>query len=180
MGVDPLDHGCVQPDPAREDEAAAVATAEVDLAGPEVVGEPDQVLGGVDHIIGDAERPADHIGRSAGKDGDGHVGPGQPVGHLVEGSVAAKGDDDVVAAVAGLPADLDGVLRGLGVDRLDVVAGLERVDHEVLEPVRHRRGVRVDDDQHSLLVRVWCERGGRGRRGGVSLGRGHRRRHDLF
>src|SRR5690349_24339717 len=39
----------------------------------------------------------------------------------------------------------------LRVDGLHVVAALERVHHEVLQPVGHRRGVRVHDHQHLLL-----------------------------
>ena len=93
------------------------------------------MLGGVDDVIGDAEGAADDVGGAAGEHRDGDIGAGEPVGDLVQRAVAAEGDNDVIAAVAGLAADLDRVLGGLGVDRLDVVAGLERVDDQVLEPV---------------------------------------------
>src|SRR5581483_10323124 len=133
-------------DPAGEDEVAAVTPAEVDLARPEVVREADQVLGRIDYVVRDTEGPADDVGRAAGKDGDRHVGPCQAVCDLVEGAVTAEGDHEVVTAGPRLAADLDRVLRRLGVDRLDVVASLERVDDQVLEPIRDRRRVRVDDD----------------------------------
>src|SRR5213079_2665981 len=73
---------------------------------------------------------------------------------LVERSVAAEGDHDVVATLAGLAADLNRVVLGLGRHGLDVVAALECVDDEVLEPVGNRRRVRIDDDQHPLLARA--------------------------
>ena len=108
------------------------------------------------------EPPGQHRDRDAGA--------GEAVGDLVQRAVAAEGDDDVVAAVAGLAADLDRVVLRLGVDRLDVVAALERVDDEVLEPVGDRRRVRVDDDQHPLLGRARRCRSARRRR----LGAGRR------
>ena len=154
VGVDALDDRGVEPGAAGEDEAAPVGDPEVDAAGAEVVGEPEQVLGRVDDVVGDPERAADDVGRAARQHGDGDVGAGEPVGDLVQRPVAAEGDDDVVAAVAGLAPDLGRVALRLGVDRLDLVAALERVDDEVLEPVRDRRRVGVDDDQHPLLRRA--------------------------
>ena len=112
-----------------------------------------------------------------GQHRDRDIRAGQPVGDLVQGAVTAERDDDVVAAVARLAADLDRVLRGLGVDGLDLVAGLERVDDEVLEPVRDGRRVGVDDDQHPLLLARRGRAAGRCAERG-SAGRGDRRRHD--
>ena len=117
---------------------------------------------------------ADDVGGPAGEHRDGDVGAGQPVGDLVQGAVAAEGHDDVVSAVLRLPPDLDRMLGGLRVDGLDVVAGLERVDDQVLEPIRDRGRVRVDDDQHPLLLRAGLERDGGCRGSGVSVGRGDR------
>ena len=111
------------------------------------------MLGRVDDVVGDPERAGDDVGRAAGEDRDRDVGAGEAVGDLVQGPVAAEGDDDVVAAVDRLAADLGRVVLRLGRDRLDLVAALERVDDQVLEPVRDRRRVRVDDDQHPLLAR---------------------------
>ena len=65
MGVDALDDGRVDPDPAGEDEVALVDDAEVDLARRPVVGQREQVLGRVDDVVGDAERAADDVGRAA-------------------------------------------------------------------------------------------------------------------
>ena len=88
-----------------------------------------------------------------GSDGDRDVGAGEAVRDLVERSVAAEGHHDVVPALPSLAADLDRVVLGLRGHRLDVVAALQRVDDEVLEPIGDRRRVRVDDDQHALLRR---------------------------
>jgi len=76
---------------------------------------------------------------------------GEPIGGLVDGAVAAEGHDDVVSLARRLAADLGGVIALLGVDGLDCVARLQRVDDEVAQPVRHRGRVRVDDHQHALL-----------------------------
>ena len=47
---------------------------------------------------------------------------------------------------------------GLRVDRVDVVAALERVDDEVLEPVGDGRRVGVDDHEHAPARHVRMER----------------------
>ena len=110
-----------------------------------------QVLGRVDDVVGDAEGAADDVGRAAGKHRDGNVGSGEPVDDLVQGPVAAEGDDDVVAVIANLAADLGRVVLRLGRHRLDLVTALQGVDDEVAQPVGDRRRVGVDDDQHPLL-----------------------------
>ena len=146
--VDLMGGGGVEPSAAGEDEPAPVGDPEVDRPGAEVVGAAQQVLGGVDDVVGDPQRAGDHVGRAAGEDRYRDVGSGESVDDLVEGPVAAEGDDDVIAAVNGLAADLGGVILRLRRHGLDLVAALERVDDEVLEPIRHGRRVRVDDDQH--------------------------------
>ena len=161
MRVDPLGGGRVEACPAGEDEAAAVGDPEVDRAGPEVVGQAEQVLGRVDDVVGDPEGARDHVGRAAGEDGYRDVGAGEAVRHLVEGAVPSEGDDDVIAAVDGLATDLRRMVLRLGRDRLDVVAALKRVDDEALEPIGDRRRVGIDDDQHPPL---------RGRRPGSAPG----------
>ena len=114
VGVDLLGGGGVEAGAAGEDEAPAVGDAEVDRARLEAVGAAEQVLGGVDDVVGDAERPRDDVGRAAGQHRDRDVGAGEPVGDLVERAVPAEGDDDVVAAVDRLAADLGGVVLRLG------------------------------------------------------------------
>jgi hypothetical protein len=109
------------------------------------------VLCRVDDVVGDAQRAANNVGRAAWQHRYRYVGPGQSVDHLVQRSVAAEGNDDVVAVIAHLAPDLGRVVLGLGRDRFDLEAPLEGVDHEVLESIRDRRRVRVDDDQHPLL-----------------------------
>ena len=132
---------------------AIVDDAEVDLARRPVVGQRQQVLGRVDDVVGDAEGAADDVGRAARQHRDRHVGAGKPVDDLVQGPVAAEGDDDVVAVVAHLASDLGGMVLRLGGDRLDLVTPLQRVDDEVAQPVGNRGRVGVDDDQHSPLFR---------------------------
>ncbi len=154
VGVDALDDHGVEPGAAGEDEVAAARETQVDLSRLEVVGEAQEVLGGIDDVAGDAEAPADDVGRAAGQHRHRDVGAGESVRDLVEGAVAAERDDDVVAAVDRLAADLGGVVLRLGHDRLDLVAALEGVDDEVLQSVRDGRRVRVDDDQHALLLRA--------------------------
>ena len=158
VGVDLLGGRRIEAGAAGEDEAPAVGDPEVDRARLEAVGAAEQVLGGVDDVVGDSQRPRDDVGRAAGKDRDRDVGPGEAVGDLVQGAVPAEGDDDVVAAVDRLAADLGRVVLGLGRDRLDLVAALERVDDEALEPVGDRRRVGVDDDQHPPLRRAGVAR----------------------
>ena len=51
-------------------------------------------------------------------------------------------------ALAGA-AELDRVAAALRVGHRDVVAALQRVDHEALEPVGHRGGHRVDHHEHA-------------------------------
>ena len=80
--------------------------------------------------------------------------PRQAVGRLVHGAVAAERHHHVVALGGRLAADLGGVVGLLGVHGLDRVARLERVDHEVPEPVRDRGRVRVHDHEHPLLGRA--------------------------
>src|ERR671918_276352 len=117
-----------EPDAAGKDEVAPVATAQVDPAGPEVVREPDQMLSGVHDVIWNPQRAADDVGGTAREDRDRDIGPGEPIGDLVQRPVAAERDDDVVAAVSRFAPDLDRVLGRLGVDGLHLVARLERVD----------------------------------------------------
>ncbi len=59
----------------------------------------------------------------------------QAVGGFVDGAVAAERDDDVVALVRGLAAQLGRVAARLGVDRVDLEAALQRVDDEVAQAV---------------------------------------------
>ena len=106
------------------------------------------MLRGVDDVGGDPEHAAVHVRRAARQRDERGARAGQPVRHLVDRAVAAEGDHDVVALERGVAAQLGRVPLALRVDGLDLVAALERVDDELLEPHGHRRRVRVDDDQH--------------------------------
>ena len=154
MGVDPLDHARVEPDAGGEQELAVVDHADVDAPRAPVVGDLQQVLGRVDDVGRDPEHPAVDVRAPAGQAAQRRVRAGEAVGRLVDGPVAAERDDDVIALARRLAAQLGRVVAGLGVDRVDVVAAAQRVDDEVLQPVGHRRRVRVDDDQHPLAGSV--------------------------
>ncbi len=151
MSIDALYDHRVKAGAAGEDEVTAACKTQVDLPRLEVVGQAQEVLGGIDDIARDAEAPADDVRRAAGEHRHRDVGAGESVCDLVEGPVAAECDDDVVAAVDRFAADLRGMVLRLGHDRLDLVAALEGVDDEVLQSVRDRCRIRVDDDQHALL-----------------------------
>ena len=152
--VDPLDHGGIDAGTAGEDEVAVVDQTEVDLPGAEVVGQRQQVLGRVDHVVGDAERAADHVGIAAGQEGHRDVSAGEAVDDLVDGAVTTEGHHQVVTAVLGVAADLGRVVLALGCLDLDLETPLEGIDDQVLEAVRDGRRIRVDDDQQALLGAV--------------------------
>ena len=77
--------------------------------------------------------------------------PEQAVGGFVDGPVAAERDDDVVALVGGLAAQLGRVAAGLSVDRVYLEAALEGIHDEIAQPVGDGAGVGVDDHQHPAL-----------------------------
>ena len=162
----------VDPVAARVGEGAPVGGAEVDLARAPVVGHAEQVLGRVDDVAGDAEHLAQHVRRAAGQAGDRRRAAGEAVGDLVDRPVAAEGDDDVVALAGRLAAQLGGVAARLRVDRLDLVAPVQRGDDEVAQPRRHRGRRRVDDHEHLLALHGRAEGGGLGE-ADERLERGH-------
>ena len=160
VGVDATDDAGVEAGAGGEGEQAAVDLAEVDPARVPVVGDAQQVLRGVDDVAADAEHPRVDVGRAARQAREWRVGAGEAVGGLVDRAVPAEGDHHVVALAGCLAAELRRVPGALRVDRLDLVAALERVDDQVLQPVGHRRRVRVDDDQHPLHGGGCRQRGG--------------------
>src|SRR5207248_5793346 len=105
----------------------------------------------------DSERAAEDVRRAAGQARERHVRADQPVRGLVDRAVAAEGDHDLVARVGRFAGQLGRVRLGLRVDRVDLVAALERVYDEVLEPVRDGRRVRVDDHEYAPPWRVGVE-----------------------
>jgi hypothetical protein len=175
VAVDLLDDAGVEAHAGGEGEVALAGYPEVHALGLEAVGHAEEVLGGVDHVVGDAECPAEDVGGAAGQGREGGVGAGQAVGGLVDGAVAAEGDDHVVALFGRLPRELGCVGLGLGVDRVDLVAPLEGVDDQVLEPVGDRARVRVHDHEHAALVGA-LRQNALGERLGA-LERGFLRRH---
>ena len=132
MGVHALDHARVEPDACREGEVPIAGAPEVDPDGLKAVGHSEEVLGGVHDVRRYAERPAQDVGRPTRKDGQRGVAPNQPVRGLVHRAVPAERDDDVVALGGRLAADLRRVRARLGINRLDGVAPLQRIDHQVL------------------------------------------------
>ena len=128
VAVHALDDARVQPHAGREREVAAVDDPEVDGARRPAVGGVQQLLGGVDDVGRDPEQLRDDVVRAAGQAGQRRARAGEAVGGLVDRAVAAERDDDVVVRGGGLAAQLDRVALGLGVDRRDLVAALERVE----------------------------------------------------
>jgi hypothetical protein len=135
VAVDALDHARVEPDAGREREAAPIEKPEIDRLRRPAIGEPEDVLGGVDHVVGDPEHLREHVVRAARQDGERRLRAGEPVGDLVDRAVAAERDHDVERLAERGGDQLGRVPAVLGVDRLDVVATLECVDDQVLEPV---------------------------------------------
>jgi hypothetical protein len=148
--VDALDHARVEPDPGREQEIAATDHAEIDMAGGPVARQPEQVLGRIDDVRRDSEHAAVDVGAPAGQAGQRCACPGEAVGGLVDGAVAAERDDRVIALLGGLAADLGGVVAAFGVDRVDGVGAAQRRNDQVLEPAGDGCRVRVDDHQQAL------------------------------
>jgi hypothetical protein len=124
----------------------------VDVPRGPVVGEAQEVLGGVDDVGRDAEHPAVDVGRAARQRRKRGGGVRQAVGRLVDRPVASERDHNVVALVGRLAAQHGRVVAALGVHRVDLVAALEGVDDEVLQAIGDRRRVRIDDDEHPLAL----------------------------
>ena len=150
MRVDPLDHARVQADAGGEQEMTFVDARHVHAAGTPVVGEPQQVLGRVDDVGGDSEHSAIDVRPAPRQAAQRRIGADQAVGRLVDRAIAAEGDDHVVVLACRLPAQGGGVVARLRLHRLHLVAPAQRVHDEVLEPIRDRRRVRIDDNQHPL------------------------------
>ncbi len=122
-----LDDARVEADAGVEREVPAVDDADVDFAHAPVVGHREQVLGRVDELAGDSEHLREDVRRAAGQRAERGVGAEQAVGGFVDGAVAAEGDDDVIALVRGLAAQLGRVSARLGVYGVDFEAALQRV-----------------------------------------------------
>ena len=78
--------------------AACVADAEADpprATAPRATS--TQLRGGVDRVVGDAERAREHVRRAAGQRRERGVGAGEPAAGLVERAVAGEHRDDVDA-----------------------------------------------------------------------------------
>ena len=140
--------------PAENRNLRSLHPADVDALRVPVVGHQQQMLGGVDDVGGYAEHPAVHVGTATREAAERRVRAGQTVRRLVDGAVAAERNHYVVALASRLAPELGGVVAPVGVDRVDLVAAPQRVDDEVLEPVRDGRRVRVDHDQHAPIRRA--------------------------
>src|SRR5207302_9906306 len=117
---------------------AVVHAADVDGTRAPVVGDPQQVLGRVDDIGRYAEHAAVDVGAPARKARQRGWRAREAVGGLIHGAVAAERDDDGVALVRSLTAELGRVVTGLGVYGVHLVAPLEGVDDEMLQAIGDR------------------------------------------
>ena len=100
VGVAVAHDGGVEPDPGREEEAPAVDERHVDAPHAPVVGQPQDVLGRVDEVAGDADDLREDVRRAAGQASSATSEPMRPLADLVDGPVAAEGDDGVEALPA--------------------------------------------------------------------------------
>ncbi len=83
-----------------EEEVAAVDVAEADPAHRVAAEGGEQLAGRFDRVVGHADGAGEDVGRAAREHAEGGGRPGQAVGRLVEGPVAAE-DDDGVEPVGG-------------------------------------------------------------------------------
>jgi hypothetical protein len=111
------------------------------------------VLGRIDQVRGNAEHLGEYVGRAAGQEAQRRGRARQAVGGFVDRAVAPERDDDVVALTRRRARELGGVSLGLGVDRPDLEAVLEREHDHFAQRTSDRRRVGVDDQKHAPLPR---------------------------
>ena len=96
---------------------------------------------------GQAQGAGEHVRRSARQHAEGGVGPGDPGGHLVEGSVAAVPDHDIDALGGRVLRESGGVASPIRLDHGHLmIAGQFAMDHDGVAG-RHGRRERVDHEQ---------------------------------
>ena len=77
------------------------------------------------------------------------VGAGDSSGDLVQRAVAPESDDHVDAPAGRVVGEAGGVAAPVGFDHLDVVALGQAAVHDHRVAGGHRRGERVDDEEHT-------------------------------
>ena len=159
LELDAADDLGVQAEAGAEGEPALVGATEADRAAPVLAQRVQQRAGRVDRGRRQAERAGEDVGVAARHDGERRQALArpvaqQPVDDLVDGAVAAEGDDDVEAVVGGLPGERDGVPAGLRLDDVELDLAGQRVGQHVAHPLRRRRGLGVDDQQRAHGSRV--------------------------
>ena len=90
------------------------------VAGKDIVGSDN--AGGELDIDRDADVPCKAVARTGGEDTESCLRSDEAGGHLVDGAVAAAGEDAVVAPGGSLGGDLRGVTRTVGKPHIDIVA----------------------------------------------------------
>ena len=119
---------------------------------------PQQLVGRVDRVGREAERPRVDVGRAAGERRERGVGVQEPVGGFVQRAVAGEHDDDVEPVVRGRAREAGRVAAPRRLGDLDLVLrGEQLADHHALAG-RHRRRGRVDEEQDPHRRRVAAPR----------------------
>ena len=110
----------------------------------------DDVDGGGDVLV-DVEFVSEDVCGSGGEDGEWGLGSDEASCDLVDGSVAADGDDDVGDG-CGFLCESDGVAGSAGAEESTGVAPVMQATGEEFGPVKggSLSGDRVDDDGHGL------------------------------
>jgi len=145
VALDPGGGLGVEAAPAGEGEVAIVGEAEAHPAGLGVAGDPEDVVGGLGRIGGDAEVAGKDIHGAAGDDRQRGVAARHAVDHLVDQAVAPEGDQQLGPAVDGVPGDVDPGVAGMRLGHAELEAGLEGRRHQVLERRGHPARLRIHD-----------------------------------
>ena len=118
-----LDHRGVEADAGVEQEVPVANGAQADPTDRGGLDGVQQGAGGLDGVVGQAHGAGEDVGRPAGQCRQGRVGPGQAVGGLVQGAVAAQDHDHVHAVVGGALGQPGGVAPAGGGRHLEAVVG---------------------------------------------------------
>ena len=112
--------------------------AEPDRLDPSGVETGEQTVDGGHRIIWQADRAGEHVRRPAGQHTERCRGAGDAGGHLVQGAVAAEGDDRVETASGGVLGEADRMPAPVRLDEFHVVGAAQTTVHDDRVAGRHR------------------------------------------
>lgn len=132
-----------------EEEVAAVYRAQPDaLDAPGVEG-VEEVAGGLDGVVGQADGAGEHIGGPPGKRRQGTGGAGESVGGLIEGAIATEYDHHIGARRRRPLGEAGGMAAPTGLGEGDGVIGGEGLLDDDPAPGGDRGRRRVDQQEHA-------------------------------